>query len=74
MMGPRKLSTSRQELERALTDTGDDPILWLEARMTALDQQGSIASTESQVLRSLKRFLEGTGKQPRRKRRVSTKK
>ena len=58
MIGPKKLSAIRQELQRALTATGEDPIRWLEARMTGPECQGSAASEESEVLRSLRSFLE----------------
>jgi hypothetical protein len=74
MIGPKKLGTIRQELQRALNATGDDPIRWLEERMTAPEQQQATTSGESEVLHSLRRFLEGTGSEKRRKRRGSTKK
>jgi hypothetical protein len=73
MIGPKKLITIRHELRRALTATEDDPIRWLDERMTAPEAQGSAAG-ESEVLHSLRRFLEGTGKQKRRKQRFGTKK
>jgi hypothetical protein len=74
MIGPKKLSTILLELERALTATGDDPIRWLEERMTAPGRQGSAAAGESEILRSLRRVLEATGKQKQRKPRTGTKK
>jgi len=74
MIGPKKLSTIRQELQRALRATGDDPIRWLEGRMAAPHRQGSAASGESEVLYSLRRFLEATGREKRRKQRAGTKK
>ena len=33
MIGPKKLSTIREELQLALTATGGDPIRWLEERI-----------------------------------------
>ena len=40
MMGSKKLSTIRQELENALASTGEDPIRWLEERIAAGKSQG----------------------------------
>lgn len=74
MIGPKKLSTIRQELQRALTATGDDPIRWLEERMATPERQGPAASKGSDVLHSLRRVLEATGTEKRRKQRVGTKK
>jgi hypothetical protein len=71
MIGPKKLRTIRQELQRALAATGDDPIRWLEERMTVPGRQGSVPSGESEILRSLRRILEapqGTGRQRQRSR------
>jgi hypothetical protein len=62
VIGPKKLSTIRQELQRALTATGEDPIRWLVARMTGSERQGSASAGESAVLRSLRRFLEARGR------------
>jgi len=61
MIGPKKLSTIRQELERALSAGGKDPIHWLDELMNASEYQGS--SGESEILRWLKRFLDRTEKQ-----------
>jgi hypothetical protein len=74
VIGPEKLKTIRQELERAFSADGDDPIRWLEARMNALDRQGPAAPGQIDVLRSLRHFLEGTGREKRRSRRVRTQK
>jgi hypothetical protein len=74
MIGPKKLSAIRQELESALTATGDDPIRWLEVRMTAPECQGSAASEGRDVLQSLRRVLEATGREKRRRQWASTKK
>jgi hypothetical protein len=74
VIGPEKLKTIRQELERAFSAAGDDPIRWLEARMTAPDHQGPAPSEQDEVLRSLRHFLEGTGRKKRRNRRIRTQK
>ena len=64
-MGPKKLETIRQELRQALAATGDDPIRWLEKRMSGRGGQSPAASESIDVLRSLRDFLEGTGRKPR---------
>ncbi len=74
MIGPKKLNTIRQELRRALTATGKNPIRWLEARMTDLDSQASASTGESEVLRSLRRFLEAPGRGQARNKRVGLRK
>jgi hypothetical protein len=74
VIGPKKLSTIRQELQHALTATGEDPIRWLEARMTGPERQGSAGSGESDVLRSLRRFLEAPGRGKGRNQRVGVRK
>ena len=72
MIGPKKLSRVRQELHGALTVTGHDPIRWLEERMSAPERQELAASGESEVLQSLRRVLEGTGRPKRGKKRVAS--
>ncbi len=74
VIGRKKLSTIRQELDRALAATGDDPIRWLEERMANPKGRGAAASGESEVLHSLRRFLEATGNSRRQKQRAGTKK
>jgi hypothetical protein len=74
MIGRKKLITIREELQRALTTTGDDPIRWLEERMAAPAGQGADAVDENEVLQSLRRFIEGSIESKRRKQRVKTKK
>jgi hypothetical protein len=74
MIGPKKFSTIRQELQRALAATGDDPIHWLEERLTAPERQATAASGASEILHSLRRVLEATGTKKRRKQRVGNKK
>jgi hypothetical protein len=72
MIGPKKLSTIRQELQRALAATGEDPITWLEARMAALESHGNPPG-ENEVLHCLRRILEAPGR-PRRQRKRSRRK
>jgi hypothetical protein len=74
MIGPKKLSTIRDEVRRALIATGEDPIRWLEERMTGPDRPSSPAACESEVLRSLQRFLEVPGRRKRRNQRADASK
>jgi hypothetical protein len=66
MIGTKKLSTIRQELEKAFASTGNDPILRLERLIALTKRKGD--STD--VMEDLKRFLESPRKAKRRKRRV----
>ena len=50
MIGPKKLSAIRQELQIALAATGDDPPGWLEQRLAAPAGQGPSGSREKEVL------------------------
>ena len=70
MIGTKKLSTIRKEIEAALASTGEDPIASLERQIASAKSKGD--STE--VTEGLKRFLESTGKQKPPKRRVGAKK
>jgi hypothetical protein len=74
MIGPKKLSTVREELRGVLAATGDDPIGWLEVRMTNPERQASGASGASEVLHSLRRLVEATARIRRRGKRSGTKK
>jgi hypothetical protein len=74
MIGSKKLSTIRQELQHALNATGEDPIRWLEARAADPQRQGSPSAPESEVLRSLRRFLEAPGRGKGRNKRVGVRK
>jgi hypothetical protein len=74
MIGPKKLSSIRQELQAALKAAGEDPIRWLEQRMAAPQRRGVALPGESEVLSSLRRFLEAPRKEKRRKQRLGTKK
>jgi hypothetical protein len=73
MIGPKKLSQIRAELKDALAATGEDPLVWLEKRMTSPEHPGSDSFRESEVLHSLRRFLEGTARKKRAVKRVRTK-
>jgi hypothetical protein len=71
MMGRKKLSTIRQELEQALSATGQDPIQWLEEQVRAArGRPGDPAGQGTEVLDSLRGLLEGRGKAKRPARRV----
>jgi hypothetical protein len=74
MIGPTALSVIRQELQRALTATGDDPIRWLEERMSSPETESSAVCGESEILQSLRRILETTETAKRRKQQGGTKK
>lgn len=66
MIGTKKLSTIREEIEQALASTGEDPIKRLERRIALAKRKGD--STE--VIEGLKRFLESPGKRKRGRHRV----
>jgi hypothetical protein len=61
MIGTKKLSMIRQEIEQALDSTGADPIERLEQQIVTAKRKGD----RTEVLEGLKRFLES----PRRERR-----
>jgi hypothetical protein len=67
MIGPKKLSTIREELRLALAATGEDPIRWLEMRMAA-------STTKSEVLQYLRDFLKGPTRKKRPKKVISGRK
>jgi hypothetical protein len=74
MIGRKKLSILREELQSALAATGDDPIRWLEKRMSSPERPGSSGTGESEILQSLQRVLEASAqRKPRRPRLKSTK-
>jgi hypothetical protein len=66
VIGPKKLSTIRAEIEKAFGATGDDPIRRLEQLIASAKSKGESID----VLQDLKRFLELPRKQKRRKQRV----
>jgi hypothetical protein len=72
MIGPKKLDTIRQELRRAVPASGGDPPAWLEQRMAASKGHGPTASGESEIVHSLRRFLEA-GKKWRKQRLIKSK-
>ena len=69
MIGTKKLSTIRDEIENAFASIGDDPIQRLERLIASAKRKGD--STE--VLEELKRFLESPRKRKHRKQHVGTK-
>ena len=71
MIGPKKLSTIRDELKRKLSAGGKDPIRWLETRIAEAERQ---KPGSSEVLRSLKQLLEGPLNKTRRKKRSAARK
>jgi hypothetical protein len=70
MIGTKKLSTIRKEIEKELASSGEDPIQRLERQIASAKRKGE--STE--VIEGLKRFLESPRKRQRRKHRVGAKK
>lgn len=70
MIGAKKLSTIRQEIEQSLASaSGADPIQSLERQVASTSRKGD----RSEVLEGLKRFLE-SGRSKRPKRRAKAKK
>jgi hypothetical protein len=70
MIGTKKLSAIRNEIETALAATGEDPIQRLERQIASGKRKGD----RTEVLEGLKRFLDSSRKRDQRKRRVGTKK
>ena len=64
MIGPKKLSTIRRELEEALATGGADPIERLDRQIAAAKCKGD----RTDIMEGLKRFLESPLKGKRRKR------
>ena len=69
MIGTKKLSAIRQEIEQALASTDDDPIQRLERQIASAKRKGE----RTEVMEGLKRFLEPSRKPKRRKHRVGAK-
>jgi hypothetical protein len=69
MIGSRKLSTIREEIEKALASTGGDPIQRLEQQIASAKHRGE----HTDVMEGLKRFLKSRRKQKRRKNPARTK-
>lgn len=63
MIGTKKLSTIRRELEEALSTPGGDPIQSLEQHIVSAKRKGE----RTEVMESLKRFLESPRKRKRGK-------
>ena len=70
MIGTKKLSTIREEIEQALASTGADPIERLERQIAAAKRKGD----RIEVLEGLKRFLESPRREPRQHRAGAKKK
>jgi hypothetical protein len=69
MIGTKKLSTIRQEIEEAFACTGDDPIRRLEQLIAVTKRKGY----GTDVMEDLKRFLESPRKRKRRKQHIAPK-
>jgi hypothetical protein len=69
MIGTKKLSTIRKQIEKALASTGADPIRRLERQIASAQRKG----VRTEVMEGLKRFLESPPKGKRRKRGVGAK-
>ena len=63
MIGTKKLSTSRKEIEQALAASGEDPIQRLERQIASAKRKGD----GTEVMEGLKRFLESPRKRKHRK-------
>ena len=63
MIGTKKLSTIRKQIEEALAPTDADPIQRLEQQLASAKRKGE----RTEVLDGLKRFLETPRKLQRRK-------
>lgn len=70
MIGTKKLSTIRKEIEKALASTCDDPVQHLERQIASAKRKGN----HTEVMEGLKRFLESPRKRPSTKHRVEAKK
>jgi len=64
MIGPKKLSTIRRELEESLASDGGDPIERLDRQIAAAKRKGD----RTDIMEGLKRFLESPQKGKSRKR------
>jgi hypothetical protein len=71
MIGPKKLQTIREELKRALSAGGEDPIEWLEKRIAQAERE---EPGSSEVLSSLKELLRSPRKKTRPQKRSAAKK
>jgi hypothetical protein len=64
MIGTKKLSTIRNEIEKALASTGADPIERLERRIASAKRKGD----RTEVMEGLKQFLESPRRRHRKQR------
>ena len=69
MIGTKKLSTIRQEIEKALARTGADPIQRLERQIASAKRKGE----NTEVMEGLMRFLESHRKRKPRTPRAGAK-
>jgi hypothetical protein len=70
LIGTKKLSTIRREIEEALAAAGGDPIQRLERQIASARRKGD----RTEVLEGLKRFLESPRKRKPRKDRARARK
>jgi hypothetical protein len=70
VIGRKKLSTIRDELQMGLAPDGGDPIQWLEQSIASAKRKGD----RVEVLEGLERFLKSPPEHKRRQRRVGAKK
>jgi hypothetical protein len=63
MIGTRKLSTIRKQIEKALASTGADPIQRLERQIASAKRKGD----RTEVMEGLKRFLQSPRERKHRK-------
>jgi hypothetical protein len=70
MIGTKKLSTVRREIEEALARAGGDPIQRLERQIASAKRKGD----RTEVIEGLKRFLQAPRKEKRRKDRAGARK
>lgn len=70
MIGTKKLSKVRAEIEQALAGHGADPIQRLERQIASAQRQGD----RTEVMEGLKRFLSSPRKRKQRKHRAGAKK
>jgi hypothetical protein len=66
MIGTKKLSTIREEIEKALASKGNDAIQRLERLIASAKGKGD----RTEVMEDLKRFLESPRKQTHRRQRA----
>lgn len=69
MMGDKKLSTIRKEIEQAFTTANENPIKRLEREIASSKRKGE----KTEILEGLKRFLELSRGPTRRKARPKSK-